>query len=160
MPAIANPRDLTITMIINEATLHFQSVWFEADDSLTTTKRLFAYFTAGLPDPLAGESLWLLCMNPKHRPICRICLKTGPLVAARTSVREVFRAAVLAEASAIACLRTQSEGEVQPGLADGRLLWNLREMAKLTNLEFIDYFITRLDGSDYYSYQEHARPKT
>lgn len=96
--------------------------------------------------------------NPKRRPICRQRLACGPLVAAQVGVQKVFLSIALAEAKAFACLRTQPSGPVQPTLADGRLTWSLREMAKLCHVEFVDYFITRLDGRDYYSWREHERP--
>ncbi len=74
-----------------EASINFQAVWFDAADRLTTTKQLLTYLTNGLPD-IAGESFWIVSMNPNRRPICRTRLKTGALVAARVYVRDVMLA--------------------------------------------------------------------
>jgi DNA repair protein RadC len=145
-------------MQVNEAMINYQVLWFEAGDRLTTTRQLLTYLTAGIPDT-GEETFWIACMNPKHRPICRTRLKTGVLVASRVLVRDVFLALLLAEASAFACLRTQPSGAVQPNLADGRLLWNLRETARLMNLELVDYFIARLGGGGYHSWREHDRAR-
>ncbi len=144
-------------MLINEARIDFQQVWFQADDPLNTAKRMLKYLTKGVPE-CDKETFWLLAMNPNHRPICRQRLACGPFVAAQVGVTKVFLTVALAEAKAFACLRTQPEGTTQPTLADGRLIWNLREMAKLCHVEFVDYFILRPDQPSYYSWREAERP--
>lgn len=143
-------------MIINEARIEFQQVWFQAEDPLTTTKRMLQYLTAGMPE-IGSEMFWLLAMNPKRRPICRQRLACGPLVATQVSVEKIFLSIALAEAKSFACLRTQPQGPVQPTLADGRLIFRIREMARLCQVEFADYLIARLDGSDCYSWRENDR---
>jgi DNA repair protein RadC len=143
-------------MQINEARLNFQLVHFDADDRLATTQQLLRYLTAGLPD-MAPESFWIVAMNPNRRPICRTRIKTGVLVACQCLIPDVFLALLLAEAKSFACLRTQPEGVARPNLADGRLLWNLKETAKLMNIEFVDYFIARSGSGTYYSWREHDR---
>jgi DNA repair protein RadC len=118
--------------------------------------RILRYLTAGLPD-VAPESFWIVAMNPTRRPICRMRIRTGVLVACQCLVPDVFLALLLAEAKSFACLRIQPEGVARPNLADGRLLWNLKETAKLMNIEFVDYFIARSGSGTYYSWREHDR---
>jgi DNA repair protein RadC len=103
-----------------------------------------------------SESFWLVCMNPKRRPICRIHLKDGPLVAASVGMREVFRVVLLTEARSIACLRTQGNVPVRPGAADRRLLFNLCATCRYMNVELADYLIARPDDREYYSWREHG----
>lgn len=141
-------------MQINEARLNFQLVHFDADDRLATTRQILNYLTTGVPET-ATESFWIVAMNPNRRPICRMLIKTGALVATQCLVPNAFLPLLLAEAKSFACLRTQPEGPVRPNLADGRLLWNLKETAKLMNMEFVDYFIARLGNGAYYSWREH-----
>lgn len=143
-------------MIIHEARIQLQPVWFQAEDPLTTTKKMLAYLTASVPE-IDQETFWLLAMNPKRRPICRQRLGCSPLVAVQVSVQKVFLSIALAEAKAFACLRTQPSGPAQPSLADSRLAWGLREMSKLCQVEMVDYLIARLDGRDYYSWRETER---
>ena len=143
-------------MQINEARLNFQVVHFDAADRLANTRQLLTYLTAGLPDS-TPESFWIVAMNPNRRPICRSRIKTGVLVATQCLVPDVFLSLLLAEAKSFACLRTQPDGVVRPNLADGRLLWNLNETAKLMNIEFVDYLIARLGAEQYYSWREHDR---
>jgi len=130
------------------------------DPPLFTSRRLLAYLTEGiLEDSHASreESFWLIALTQERRPILRQRLKLGHLVAARVNAREIFEAAFDAGAEAIACARVQQTAAVQPGLADGRLLWNLVEASKCLNVLFVDYLITQLNGCAYYSYQEHRR---
>ena len=150
-------RDFATIMLVHEATLNFQLVHYGEDEPLTTTKRLLAYLTTGIADD-THESFWIVCMNPKRRPICRLRLGCGPLVATQIGVRQVFRATLLADALAIACLRTETGPIPRPSLADGRLLWGLRETARHMNIELADYFVAKLDSLDYHSWREHDRP--
>lgn len=150
------PPEISHVMRINEARLNFQLVHFDADDRLATTRQLLNYLTTGVPE-IGTESFWIVAMNPNRRPICRMRIKTGVLVATQCLVPDVFLALLLAEAKSFACLRTQPEGPVRPNLADGRLLWNLKETAGLMNLDFVDYFIARLGSAAYYSWHEHDR---
>lgn len=142
-------------MLVHEATLNFQLVHYGEDEPLTTTKRLLAYLTQGLPDS-TEESFWIVCMNPKRRPICRLRLGTGPLVVTRVGVRQIFHAALLAEARAFACLRTASEPVPQSSPADGRLIFGLSETANHMGIELADYLIAKLDTLDYHSWREHG----
>jgi len=143
-------------MQINEARLNFQLIHFDAADRLATTRHLLLYLTAGVPE-CPVESFWIVAMNSNRRPICRARIKACALVASQSLVPEVFLAVLLAEAKSFACLRTQPHGPVRPSLADGRLLWNLKETARLMNLEFVDYFIVGAEGAAYYSWREHDR---
>lgn len=150
--------DFDTIMIVHEATLNFQLIRYGDDEPLTTTKRLLAYLTAGIAgDP--HESFWIVCMNPKRRPICRMRLAAGPCVAATVGVRQVIRAMILSEAMAVACLRTERTAIPRPNLADARLLWTLRETTKLMNMDLVDYFVARLDSPEYHSWREHQRPE-
>ena len=71
--------------------------------------------------------------------------------------REVIHAVLQLEARAFACMRTVVEGPVRPNLADGRLLYSLRECARHLNLELVDYLVTRLDAGDYHSWHDSER---
>lgn len=68
-----------------------------------------------------------------------------------------FLTVLLADAKAFACLRTQPEGPVRLSLADGRLLFTLRETARLMNVEFTDYLIAKPDGRGCYSWREQEK---
>lgn len=145
-------------MKLAEAYLPIPAPRLDQNQPLFTPERIIAYLNAGiLEDNQASleESFWFIGMTQDRRPLIRQRLKLGHLVAARVSAREIFEAAFLAGARAIVCVRVQYSDAVRPGLADGRLLWNLHEAARYLDLLLVDYLITQLDGCVYYSYQEH-----
>jgi DNA repair protein RadC len=153
---VAGPRtlrDFITIMIVHEATVNLQLVHYGEEEPLTSTKKILAYATDGVAES-SEEEFWVVFMNPKRRPICRLRLKTGPLIASQIMPREVIHAVLQLEARAFACLRTVVDGPVRPNLADGRLLYILRECAAHLNLELVDYLVARLDASDYHSWHD------
>lgn len=97
-------------------------------------------------------------MNPKRRHLSR---QAGgrTLRDVQHWGRQIIRAMLLADAMAVACLRTETGPAPKPNLADGRLLWALRETTRYMNMELIDYFVARLGSLDYHSWREHERPR-
>jgi len=156
---VAGPRTLRgfiAIMIVHEAVLNFQLVHYGEEEPLTSTKKILTYATDGVAES-DEEEFWVVFMNPKRRPICRLRLKSGPLIASQVMPREVIHAVLQLEARAFACMRTVVEGPVRPNLADGRLLYRLRECARHLNLELIDYLVARLDATDYHSWRDAER---
>jgi DNA repair protein RadC len=156
---VAGPRTLRgfITiMIVHEAVMNFQLVHYGEDEPLTSTKRILHYLTDGVAES-GEEEFWVVCMNPKRRPICRLRLKSGPLIASQVMPREVIHPVLQLEARAFACLRTVVDGPVRPNLADGRLLYSLREIARHLNLELVDYLVARLATNGCHSWHDSDR---
>ena len=152
-------REFFTIMIVHEAVLHFQLARYGDDEPLTTTSRLLHYLIAGIAQA-PHECFWIVCMNPKRRAICRLRLAEGPCVTCSIGVRQIIRAMLLADAMAVACLRTETGPIPRPNLADGRLLWALRETTRHMNLDFVDYFVAKVDTLDYHSWREHERPSS
>lgn len=140
-------------MQVSEARIVYQLLDIEAGDQLKTTAQLVQYLTACLP-PSEVETFMVACLNPKRRPITRMQVRTGPLVASRVSSAEVFRVLLQTEAKCFACLRTQPTGVAQPSLADGRLLFQLREAGIQLGVPLIDYLIVRLEPLEIHSWRD------
>ena len=51
-------------------------------------------------------------MNPKNRPISRTLLRSGPMAAAMTLPRDLFKIALLADAYTIAIVRGEPSEDV------------------------------------------------
>ena len=141
-------------MQVCEASLVHQLHHIEVGDRLETTRQLVQYLTSGIIDT-DEERFFIACMNPKRRPICRMHIRTAALVACRISPADIFLPVLVAEAKTFACLRTQPNGPAQPSLADGRLLWNLREAGKLIGIQLVDYLITKIETGEVHSWREH-----
>src|SRR5947208_1911382 len=96
---VAGPRtlrDFITIMIVHEATLNFQLVHYGDEEPLTSTKRILNYLTDDVAES-ADEEFWVVFMNPKRRPICRLRLKSGPLIASQVMPREVIHAVLQLE---------------------------------------------------------------
>lgn len=130
-----------------QASLHYTLVRSGDTDPLTHPLRFIEYMRGSFADCVGEESLWLISMNPKCRPIARTLLRTGPLVAAMTSPRDLFRAALLADANAIAIVRGEPSENVTMTVHDTRALKRFGETAGWLGIQFVDYLVVSTSDS-------------
>ena len=71
-------------------------------------------------------------------------MRIGPLVAAMTSPRDLFRVALHADANAIAVVRTEPGTNVTLTVHDQRALKRFGETAGWLNIQFVDYIVISL----------------
>src|SRR5882762_1861607 len=95
-----------------QASVHYSLIRLPAGDPLTKPLTFVKFMAGAFEDCAQQESLWLVSMNPRHRPIARTLLRTGPLVAAMTSPRDLFRVALHADPTAIAVVRGEPTDDV------------------------------------------------
>jgi DNA repair protein RadC len=133
-----------------QASLHYTLVRLGDHDPLTQPLRFVDYMQGAFADCSATESLWLISMNPKCRPMARTLLKAGPLVAAMTSARELFRVALHADADAIAVVRGEPGEAVALTVHDRRAIHRFGETAGYLNIRFVDYLVlgTRTEAAE------------
>lgn len=128
-------------MQIYQSTLHYTLVQLGATDPLTKPLTYVEYMAGAFQDCAHEESLWLISMNPKCRPIARTLIRTGPLVAAMTSPRDLFRVALYTDANAIAVVRGEPGEDMMMTKHDHRALKRFGETAAWLNVQFVDYLI-------------------
>lgn len=128
-------------MQIYQSTLHYTLVQLGATDALTKPLTYVEYMQGAFEDCACEESLWLISMNPKCRPIARTLIRTGPLVAAMTSPRDLFRVALHADANAIAVVRGEPGERVNLTNHDLHALQRFRDTAAGLNIQFVDYLV-------------------
>ena len=124
-----------------EITLQYRLVRLGDTAPLTRPITYVDYMSGAFTQCANEESVWLISMNPKHRPISRTLLRTGPLAAAMTLSRDLFRVALLAEANAVAVVRGEPSENVAMTKHDEATLRRFRETAGCLNMEFVDYLI-------------------
>ncbi|MEO6995851.1 MAG: JAB domain-containing protein [Lacunisphaera sp.] len=148
-------------MQIYQALLQYTLVQLGGTDPLTKPNTFVNYMIGAFADVSHEESLWLISMNPKCRPIARTLLRTGPLVAAMTSPRDLFRAALQADAHTIAVVRGEPTGEPLLTVHDQQALKRFNETAGYLNIRFIDYLVisTRDDhqGPQFHSWKNATK---
>lgn len=124
-----------------QASLHYTLVRSGDTDPLTHPLRFVEYMRGAFEDCAREESLWLISMNPKCRPIARTLVRTGPLVAAMTSPRDLFRVALHADANAIAVVRSEPSENVEMTVHDAGAVKRFKGAADSLGIKFINYII-------------------
>ena len=110
-------------------------------------------------DGEAVEKFWVLSLNRKNRLLRCEAVTSGTATASLVHPREVFREAIRNSASALVCAHNHPSGDPSPSQADIRATRQLREAAKVLQLDLLDHVIigqTEHDpsGTGYYSFAE------
>ena len=105
------------------------------------------------------EKFWVLCLNRKNRLMKCRAVTSGTATASLIHPREVFREAIVNSASALICAHNHPSGDPSPSQADIRATRQLREAAKVVQLDLLDHVIIGQRehdpaGNGYYSFAE------
>ncbi len=122
--------------------------------TLSTPATSAAALAALLQDEPA-EVFAILCLSTKHRVIGYHEVSRGTLDATLVHPREVFKAALLANAAAIILTHNHPSGDPTPSPDDYQLTRRLVDAGKLIGVEVLDHII--VGDSRYFSFREGAR---
>lgn len=92
------------------------------------------------------EHFVTLMMDVKNRIIGIHTVSIGTLNCAVISAREVFKAAILANAASIILAHNHPSGDVSPSPEDIQVTENLKKAGKLLDIEVLDHVIVGEDG--------------
>jgi DNA repair protein RadC len=101
------------------------------------------------------ERFYVLALDTKHRITHAIAISVGTLDATIVHPREVFRAAILANAAAIIVAHNHPSGDPTPSGDDQRLTDRLSYAAGIIGINFIDHLIIGTEGR-YWSHTKGA----
>ena len=121
---------------------------------LNSPREAAAAFTAVLGEEPA-EVFAMLCLTIKHRVIGYHEVSRGALDATLVHPREVFKAAILANAAAIILAHNHPSGDPTPSADDAELTRRLVEGGELLGIQVLDHLIVG-DGR-YLSFRETGR---
>ena len=99
-----------------------------------------------------GEVFAILCLSTKHRVIAFHEVSRGTLDATLVHPREVFKAALLANAAALILAHTHPSGDPSPSADDIQLTRRLVDAGALLGVDVLDHLIVG-DGR-YFSFKE------
>ena len=99
-----------------------------------------------------GEVFAILCMSTKHRVIAYHEVSRGTLDATLVHPREVFKAALLANAASIVLCHNHPSGEPTPSPDDLQLTRRLVAAGMLLGVEVLDHII--VGDAGYYSFKQ------
>lgn len=102
-----------------------------------------------------GEVFAMLCLSTKHRVIAYHEVSRGTLDSTLVHPREVFKAAILANAAAIVVCHNHPSGDPSPTLDDLEITRRLVATGEVLGVDVLDHIIVG-DGR-YYSFKEGSR---
>ena len=150
----------TQTMKLRELTIRY-SVKKDGDGqtvmvgrSLTSPRDSAAALVALLEDE-PTEVFAILCLTTKYRVIAYHEVSRGTLDSTLVHPREVFKAALLANAAAIIVCHNHPSGDPTPTVDDIEVTRRLAATGQVVGIEVLDHIVVG-DGR-YYSFKEGAR---
>lgn len=112
-----------------------------------------AVFTTMLQDE-ASEVFAILCLSTKHRVLAYHEVSRGCLDSTLVHPREVFKAAILANAAAIVLAHNHPSGDPAPSPDDTALTRRLVEAGRLIGVDVLDHVV--IGDGRYVSFRERG----
>ena len=106
-------------------------------------------------DLLKSDREKFICihLNVKNQLISFEVVSTGSLTSSIVHPREVFKAAILANAAALVFIHNHPSGDPKPSLDDIEITKRLEKAGNLLGIEVLDHVIIGRDG--FYSFRQH-----
>lgn len=138
-------------LVMRQAKVHEDSVNYVANtpNGIKEFARKFMEM-----DILPEEHFFSIMLNSKLEVIGYIEVSHGDLSSSVASPREVFKAAILQNASAIAVLHNHPSGDCSPSTADIEATERLKKAGKLLGITVLDHVI--IAGNESYSFAENG----
>lgn len=146
-------------MRVYEAKLVYNLISLGEDVILNTPAKVMEYVAGTFAENPVVESFVIVMLDRKNHPIGKHVVTTGTLTSSLAHPREVFRAAILANAAAIIATHNHPSGCPLPSAADVQVTRQLREASKALDIDLLDHVVCgdpKADprGLGYYSFRE------
>ncbi len=128
-------------MRIYEASIAYNLVQQGDVDALNTPRKIAEYLEDAYAKTPYQETLWVICLDRKSKPLSRTMVTMGTLTCALAHPREIFKIAILASAAAIAVSHNHPSGDPTPSAADLQMTRQLKDAAKIIGIDFLDHVI-------------------
>lgn len=139
------------TMLVKESTHHYEVTKqiHNPDDAVSIVNAVLNL------DKEAQEVFVVLLLDTKNKVNQVSEITRGTANASLVHPREVFRAAILANASSIICMHNHPSGDPDPSREDFAATERLRKSGKLLDIPVLDHIVV---GSNrkYYSFKERG----
>lgn len=142
-----------------EAKLTYSLVAEGPAEKCESAEKVVEYMRGAFDERPEQESFWVIFLNRKNFAKGRFMATLGTQVAALADAPTVYRAALLANATAIICVHNHPSGDPAPSAADTSLTRILREAGKAIGIELLDHVIIGdamqdPNGKGFYSFRE------
>jgi DNA repair protein RadC len=146
-------------MRVYEAKIVYSLVSLGDEIKLDRPEKVVEYLRSAFEENPMQESFYCVYLDRKNHPIGRHLVTLGTATSTLAAPREVFRGAILASATALVVAHNHPSGDPAPSAADVQVTRQLREAAKIIDIELLDHVIvgdTKADplNRGYYSFRE------
>jgi len=100
------------------------------------------------------EVFFVICLNTKNRVIAVHRCHVGSINSSIVHPREVFKAAILNNASSIIISHQHPSGDISPSREDINVTRRIKEAGELMGIEMLDHVIVSSDPDNYFSMKE------
>jgi DNA repair protein RadC len=135
-------------MRIYEASIAYNLVKLGDENVLNKPAQIVEYLADGYAKTPHQETLWVICLDRKNKPISRTMVTMGTLTCALAHPREVFKIAILASAAAIIISHNHPSGDPEPSAQDKALTRQLREASRIIGIDLIDHVVVGTTEDD------------
>ncbi len=101
------------------------------------------------------EKVLLLALDSKHQPLLLTTVSLGDLNTAPIHPREVYKAAILANSSAVIIAHNHPSGVTDPSPQDIKSTKRLAEAGRILGIDLLDHIIVG-HGNNYTSFREQG----
>lgn len=145
-------------MQVYEVTAQYHLVRLGNEEPIEDVAKIVRYMEGAFDAEPTVESVWVIALNMKFRPLGRIKISSGILNSCLVHPREVFRAAVMTAAARIVLVHNHPSGDPQPSCADFTVTKSIRTAAEVMQIELVDHVIIGCPSDDpvglgYYSFR-------
>ena len=149
-------------MLIHEAKINYSIIQLgEETPVLNDPTKIVAYLRSGIDEYSAQETVWVISLNRKNFPVGRTLISIGTATSALAGAREIFRPAILQNATGIILAHSHPSGDPYPSDADVQLTRLMRAAGQTVDIPLVDHVIVGVVSADpqkrgYYSFREHG----
>lgn len=146
-------------MRIYEASIAYSLVRMGDENALTKPAQIAEYLADAYAKTPHQETLWVICLDRRNKPISRTMVTMGTLTCALAHPREIFKIAILASAAAIIVSHNHPSGDPSPSPHDVQMTKQLREAARIIDIDLLEHLIVGTIEDDplkvgHYSFRE------
>lgn len=100
------------------------------------------------------ETLWVIALDTRYRVIHYKLVSLGTVSACNSHAREIFRSAIIANASAVILVHSHPSGEVDPSQADIQVTRKLTQASEVIGIPILDHIIIGIGSGQHSSLKE------
>ena len=101
------------------------------------------------------EKFVVACLDTKNQPVNISVVSIGSVNSAIVHPREVFKVAMLSNASKIICFHNHPSGNLKCSKEDENITNRLKECGEILGIELVDHIIVG-DNNAYFSFKENC----